>query len=54
MFCGKHIQVQVTSTFHNLRITFHSDNTTAAKGFVLQYSVTSPKQHQPTTRQLGK
>lgn len=44
-FCGDSVPGQVTSSFNKMRITFHSDNTSAAKGFLLWYGVVSPKQY---------
>ncbi|XP_074610173.1 cubilin-like [Acropora palmata] len=48
-FCGKHIPDKVTSTFNNIRITFHKDVTFTAKGFVLHYRVISTIEIQATS-----
>ena len=44
-FCGNSVPIQVVSTFNHLRFTFHSDNTTNGKGFLLEYSLYLPKEH---------
>lgn len=41
-FCGNSVPIQVVSTSNHLRFTFHSDNTTNAKGFFLEYGLYLP------------
>lgn len=41
-FCGNSVPIQVVSTSNHLCFTFHSDNTTNAKGFFLEYGLYLP------------
>ncbi|KAJ7328673.1 hypothetical protein OS493_023948 [Desmophyllum pertusum] len=53
-FCGNSVPIQVTSTFNHLRVTFHSDNTTIAKGFLLEYSLASSKKLESPSSRRGQ
>ena len=53
-FCGTSAPVPVISTSNHLRVAFHSDNTTKGKGFLLEYSLVSPKEPEsPSTRDFS-
>lgn len=51
-FCGHSGPVPLISTSNHLRVTFHSDNTTTAKGFLLTYSLVSPEDLESASTQV--